>query len=302
VTFDLASAPGKLRVLKREDDRPRPFAPLEGEGEAIPEAPPTPLTKPVAPSAPYPLDALGRVLGAAAGAIAAKVQCPEAMAAQSVLGVASLAAQGLADVLLPFGQTRPLSIFALTIASSGDRKSSADNEAMIPVRMREKKLAELFKVVKEIYDVDYAVWKAQHEQIARKPMGPSERAAALKELGPEPVAPVRPYLTISEGTAEGLAKLMPQLPGALGIFSAEGAQFLSGHGFSDDAKLRTAAAFATLWDGKELRSVRAGDGMRGVLGRRLACHAMIQPDAARGVLSDCLAQSRFPVAIFAGRA
>lgn len=261
------------------DDAPR-------HGEAIPETPPTPLTKPVAPAAPYPLDALGDVLGAAAKAIAAKVQCAEAMAAQSVLGVASLAAQGLADVLLPFGQTRPVSIFALTIASSGDRKSSADNEAMIPVRMREKKLGELFKVVKEIYDVDHAVWKAQYEQIARKPMDPTERAALLKELGPEPLPPIKPYLTISEGTAEGLAKLMPTLPGALGIFSAEGAQFLNGHGFTHEAKLRTAAAFATLWDGKELRSVRAGDGMRGVTGRRLACHAMIQPDAARGVLSD----------------
>lgn len=224
------------------------------------ETPPTPLTRPAAPGAPYPLDALGDVLGDAASAIAAKVQCPPAMAAQSVLSVASLAAQGLADVLLPYGQTRPLSLFALTIAASGDRKSSADNEAMIPVRMREKKLAELFKVLKEIYDVDYAVWKAQYEQIARKPMEPTERAALLKELGPEPDAPVKPYLTISEGTAEGLSKLMPQLPGALGIFSAEGAQFLNGHGFTTEAKLRTAAAFATLWDGKELRSVRAGDG------------------------------------------
>jgi hypothetical protein len=256
-------------------------------GEAIEEAPPTPLTRPAAPAAPYPLDALGDVLGAAAGAIAAKVQCPEAMAAQSVLGVASLAAQGLVDVLLPYGQTRPLSLFALTIAASGDRKSSADNEAMIPVRMREKKLAELFDVVKEIYDCDLAAWKAQRGAIERdNKMEREARLAALQRLGPEPVAPVRPYLTISEGTAEGLAKLMPQLPGALGIFSAEGAQFLNGHGFSHEAKLRTAAAFATLWDGKELRSVRAGDGMRGVVGRRLACHAMIQPDAARGVLSD----------------
>ena len=165
---------------------------------------------------------------------------------------------------------------------------------MIPVRMREKKLAELFKVLKEIYDVDYAVWKAQYEQIARKPMEPTERAALLKELGPEPDAPVKPYLTISEGTAEGLSKLMPQLPGALGIFSAEGAQFYEnyGRGFTHEAKLRTAAAFATLWDGKELRSVRAGDGMRGVTGRRLACHAMIQPDAARDVLSDPVLRNR----------
>ena len=272
-----------------DDGGQREFAPLEGEAiepEAVSDASPTPLTRPSAPSAPYPLDALGDVLGAAAKAIAAKVQCPEAMSAQSVLGVASLAAQGLVDVLLPFGQTRPLSLFPLTIAASGDRKTSADNEAMIPVRMREKKLGDAYKILNEIFDIDLAAWKAQRGELERGKMEREARAAALQKLGPEPAAPVRPYLTINEGTAEGLAKLMPQLPGALGIFSAEGAQFLNGHGFTHEAKLRTAAAFATLWDGKELRGVRAGDGMRGITGRRLACHAMIQPDAARGVLSD----------------
>ena len=96
------------------------------------------------PTAPYPINALGGVLADAARAIAAKVQCADAMAAQSVLAVASLAAQALADVRLPYGQTRPLSLFCLTIASSGDRKTSADSEAMAPVRMREKQLREVF--------------------------------------------------------------------------------------------------------------------------------------------------------------
>ena len=141
-----------------------------------------------------------------------------------------------------------------------DRKTSADNEAMIPVRMREKRLAATYKVLAEFYDIDHGAWQAQRSQIERAKMEREERAAELQRLGPEPAAPIKPYLTISEGTAEGLSKLMPQLPGALGIFSAEGAQFLNGHGFTTEAKLRTAAAFATLWDGKELRSVRAGDG------------------------------------------
>ena len=85
----------------------------------------------VAPSKPYPLDALGNVLGPAAKAIAAKIQCAPSMAAQSVLSVASLGAQAIADVRLPYGHIRPLSLFGLTIAASGDRKSGADAEAMI---------------------------------------------------------------------------------------------------------------------------------------------------------------------------
>jgi Protein of unknown function (DUF3987) len=104
--------------------------------------------------------------------------------------------------------------------------------------------------------------------------------------GPEPEAPIKPVLTLGESTAEGLACHMPTLPGALGIFSAEGGQFLSGHGFSPDAKLRTAASFASLWDGQGLRRLRAGDGLIDLHGRRLACHLMIQPEAAAAVLGD----------------
>ena len=94
---------------------------------------PLPLFPPLPPAERYPVEALGPVLSRAALAIARKVQVPEAIAAQSVLATAALAAQAHADVVLPFGQTRPLSLFLVTIAGSGDRKSSADNEALRPI-------------------------------------------------------------------------------------------------------------------------------------------------------------------------
>ena len=93
----------------------------------------------------YPIEALGPVLGPAAAAISRKVQAPEAIAAQSVLAAASLVAQAHADVMLPYGQTRPLSLYLATVAGSGDRKSSADNEALWPIRKYER-------TMKEVYD------------------------------------------------------------------------------------------------------------------------------------------------------
>ncbi|MFZ2106259.1 MAG: DUF3987 domain-containing protein [Roseiarcus sp.] len=239
---------------------------------------PTPLAAPVAPATPYPVDALGDVLAAAACAIAAKVQCANAMAAQSVLAVASLAAQALADVRLPYGQTRPLSLYCLTVAASGDRKSSADLEAMVPVRMREKQLREAYEPLAKDYAVALAAWRGQRQQLERCKSDLDKRRFELEALGPEPDPPIRPILTLGESTAEGLAKHMPTLPGALGIFSAEGGQFLSGHGFSADAKLRTAASFASLWDGQGLRRLRAGEGLIDLHGRRLACHLKSKGD------------------------
>src|SRR3954453_13276654 len=103
-------------------------------------------TSPAAQS--YPADALGPMLSRAALAIARKVQVPEAIAAQSVLAAAALAAQAHADVVLPYGQARPLSLYVVTVAASGDRKSTADNEALWPVRKHEKAL-------KDAHERDY---------------------------------------------------------------------------------------------------------------------------------------------------
>jgi hypothetical protein len=72
---------------------------------------PLPLFPPLPPEESYPLDALGPTLSRAAKAIASKVRLPAAMAAQSVLAAASLAACAHADVMLPFGQARPLALF-----------------------------------------------------------------------------------------------------------------------------------------------------------------------------------------------
>ena len=96
---------------------------------------PLPLAPPMPPARRYPVEALGE-----AESIAAKCQCSPALAAQAVLAVASLAAQRLADIRLPMGQTRPLSLFIVTVAASGDRKTTADNEELIPARMYEKNL------------------------------------------------------------------------------------------------------------------------------------------------------------------
>jgi Protein of unknown function (DUF3987) len=267
------------RVESFEDYEARtvPFAPFV-------QAPRPLIMRP--PPLPYPIDALGDLLAAAAQAIATKVQCAPAMAAQSVLAVGSPAAQPLADIRLPYGQQRPLTLHCLTIAASGDRKSSADNEAMVPVRVREKQLREQYGPIAKGHEVDLAAWRAQRSQIERAKSDLDVRRADLAALGPEPDAPLKPILTIGESTAEGLAKQMPFLPGSLGIFSAEGGQFLSGHGFTAEAKLRTSATFSVLWDGGGIRRVRAGDGLIDLYGRRVSFHLMIQPEAAAAVLGD----------------
>jgi hypothetical protein len=126
---------------------------------------PLPLFPPLSPAEPYPVEALGPVLSSAAAAIAQKVQVPPAMAAQSVLAAAALVAQGHADVLLPYGQTRPLSLYLVTVAASGDRKSTADNEALWPIRKHEKALKEQHDLAHVTWTIAQASWNAERKKI-----------------------------------------------------------------------------------------------------------------------------------------
>jgi hypothetical protein len=75
---------------------------------------------------------------------------------------------------------------------------------------------------------------------------------------------------------------------SIGIFSAEGGQFIGGHGMSADAKIRTAAGLSALWDGEPVKRVRAVDGVTFLPGRRVCLSLMAQPDVAAVMLSDCV--------------
>jgi hypothetical protein len=81
-----------------------------------------PLVPAFSDPAPYPVEALGP-LKDYAEAIHQLTEAPVEICAQSVLGAAALAVQGLADAELPHGGTCPISLFLLTIAQSGERKN-----------------------------------------------------------------------------------------------------------------------------------------------------------------------------------
>lgn len=248
---------------------------------------PLPLFPPLPPAAPFPVNALGPFLAEAALAIAVKVQVPIEIAAQSVLAAAALAVQAHADIQLPYGQTRPTSLDFVTIAASGDRKSTADNEALWPIRLRESVLREQHQDAMKAWRIDSAAWSATKKKIeADGKLDYDGRRTKLEALGEEPRKPLAPILTTGDVTPDGLTKNWPWMHGALGVFSAEGGQFTGGHGMTDDNRLRTAAMLSELWDGKPVARVRAMDGVSVLYGRRLSVHLMIQPEAAASFLAD----------------
>jgi len=100
----------------------------------------------------YPINALGPLLGDTVRAIVDIVQVPPALAAGSVLAVASLACRvcrcGTTD---RDGYSRPLSLNILTIAESSERKSTSDSFALRAVKRREEELERTYQKETAIY-------------------------------------------------------------------------------------------------------------------------------------------------------
>jgi hypothetical protein len=249
--------------------------------------PPRPLTRELPPADPFPDDVLGDVLGPAARAICDKTRAPMAICGQSVLAAATLAVQGYADIELLSREVKPVSDFFLSIAVTGERKSTIDGEALRPFRARESTLKEEYDVRLPQYKNAKVAWEKARDAAVKAANGDQAAInAALNSLGPEPVAPLLPKLTCSEPTFEGLCKLAAIGQPSLGIFSPEGAMFIGGHGMNEEAKMRTAGGLSCFWGGETVDRVRGGDGASSLPGRRLSMHLMCQPDVAAEMLSD----------------
>ena len=103
---------------------------------------------------------------------------PPELTESAILGAMSIACQHLIDVDCPGGGRSPTSLFLLTSAHSGERKSTIENFIFKPIfdidhrnRLRAEKDNQLF-------DRDMMVWKAKLSQVRR------ELDAALSDYSP----------------------------------------------------------------------------------------------------------------------
>lgn len=239
--------------------------------------PPRPLIESNPVAQPYPVQALGGILGPAVERMAEVIGVPQALAAQSVLAASALATQGHAGLQLD-GRNYPLSLYLITVAASGDRKTAADRCALLPARQWEREQ-----------------WQRYREQLARY-RGAQRQAQRIKPGDPEPAngmsleaEPSAPRLITTDPTIEALIKgLCHDLP-SMGLFCDEGGQFLGSSTMSRDNRLKAVTTLSSLWDGSPIDRARSmvGESLR-AYDRRLSLHLMLQPYLAMQLLSDPL--------------
>lgn len=254
--------------------------------------PPEPLFRELPPAEDFPLEALGDVLSPMATAMNEIIQAPPALCGQSVLAAASLAVQAHADIEI-VGRVLPASLYLITVADSGERKTACDREALAPHRKHEGDLIEAYQVDAHAHGIALEAYQRARDATWKdKGLAAEDQAVAVNALGLPPEEPIKPILLIEEPTYEGLIKQLATGWPAPGLFSDEGGRFVGGHGMSGEHQLKTAAGLSSLWDGAPITRIRSGEGATRMVGRRLSLHLMIQPAVSDQLFGNQLLMSQ----------
>lgn len=246
----------------------------------------------------YPVNALGPVLCRAALSIHAQVLAPLPLCANAVMAVASLLAPRHAYLILPTGQKRPIADFFMSIASTGERKSSVNEKALKAVEAYTRREKDRYGEKLKKHHKDKRIWDLEREklegQLKRQGDGsPSIQPTLEAHYDREPQKPPLPLLYVDNVTIEGLDKTFGQGCDNLGLFLMEGGTFLGGHSMRPENCVRTCSSVSTYWDGCMTTRLRASEeGPTTLMDKSLTMHLVIQPDIAQQFLTNKLFQSQ----------
>ncbi len=218
--------------------------------------PPTSLLSEVK-AIPYPLAALPDGLGDAVREVLEFTQCLVPLAACSAISALSVAAQHLANVKRAEGLSSPVSLYLLSIAESGERKSSADKHFTSAITSWETNQAELAKPYVKRHKVEYDSWSMQYEGLKQKiketaklqkPVGVlTQQLMQLKNDEPLPMRV--PRLVYADSTPEQLGYSLTKLWPSGGVLSSEAGVVFGSHGMSSGSAMSNMSLLNILWDG-----------------------------------------------------
>lgn len=249
---------------------------------------PLPLVAKVA-TEPYPIDALPDTIRAAVGEVAGFVKAPLPMVASSALAALSLAIQGHADAKRAEKLTGPVGLFLLTIADSGERKSTCDGFFTKAIRDYEEAQAEIAKPILKDYKAEIEAWEAKHSgikdkirQFAKDNKPTDGMESALRDLEHDKPEPPRiPRLLYADATPEALAFGLANHWPSGGVVSAEGSIVFGSHGMGKDSVMRNLGLLNQLWDGNSLTIDRRSTESFTVRGARLTVALQVQEPTLR---------------------
>tara|TARA_B110000503_G_scaffold98678_1_gene147863 strand:+ start:55 stop:1491 length:1437 start_codon:yes stop_codon:yes gene_type:complete len=251
-------------------------------------------------STPFPEDFLGN-LKTPVLACKELTQAPIEMSAQSALAISSFVAQRHIDVMGLSGSSFPCSLFHITIAKSGERKTQVDKLLMYGCDAYEAEQRKSFDENIKYYNVKKELFDQEKLKIIKKITNAKTldyRNNAENDLSVlinnEPDRPTNPTLFPKEGTWEGIFDLYKYGQSSLGLFNNEAGMFLGGIGMNKDNIYKMICGLSSLWDGQPISKTRKVDGHDILRDKRLCLHLMTQPLTANKMLmSDLIKEQGF---------
>ena len=233
---------------------------------------------------PFPLDALPEIVKEHVQEVVEITQCPIALAANSALGALSGAAQAHFDVARDSNTVLPISLWFITIAESGERKSSADKFCFTPFRDWEIKqntgyLEELkeYRLKLEVYEVAKGVIKSNGKKKSH-----TEILSQLRGLE-VPTPPIEKIILWETFTTEAFIKHLSGFPIAYACVNEAGT-LLGGYATRPENVQRTFATLNKLWDGQSIKDITKGDGTRFVASPRFTFQLMLQESVYKSLM------------------
>ncbi len=249
---------------------------------------PLPLMAKVDPE-PYPLDALPETLRAAVQEVRAFTKAPIPLVASSALAALSLAVQAHADVKRAEKLQGPSGLFLLTVADSGERKSTCDGFFMQAIWEYEAEQAETAKPLIKDHKAAMEAWEAKRggikekiRQLSKTGKPAREQEEALRDLEHDKPEPPRvPRLIYGDATPEALKWNLAKGWPSGGVVSSEAGLVFGAHGMGKDSVMRNLATLNQLWDGVEIATERRTTESFTVRGARLTIALQVQEATLR---------------------
>jgi hypothetical protein len=218
----------------------------------------------------YPVDRLPGMIGQAVREVADYTQAPAALVAASALSAVSAVVQTYFSVSRNSRLHGPASLFLLTVAESGERKSSVDALFMQPIRDWEAKQLQEKKLRDEEYQREWQAWESAK---------PEERGDPPEKPGPTP------RMVRVDDTSEALLMHLSEYPIAAVICSEAGIIF-GGHAMKPEQVQRHMAQANALWDGGPIVEGRVKRGETNIPSVRVTMGLMVQPHLMQKLLSQ----------------
>lgn len=241
------------------------------------------MNAPLSLPSEFPVNALPKIIRDAVLEVQANVKAPLALVASSALGAVSLACQNSIEVCRMSDLKSPCSLFLLTIAESGERKTSVDALFTKPIRSFEEEQAEKHQQAMITYEAERLAWAAVQKGILSVIKKKTIRGEATdhdvqrltEHSAKEPRRPKLVKLIYGDATPEGIKLGLCKNGPSAGIMSDEAGSIFNGRALNDLGFVNT------LWDGVSTSVDRSSKESFVVNNPRLTMSLMIQEGGLR---------------------